>query len=118
MIENADIAFSYSMSNDIILKKIGAQLKQMRLNKNLSQKQLCELSGVSRSTISEIENKGVGTLSSMVQIIRGLEKLELLNILITSSPVSPLQIAKLAGKTRKRASHTNKIDTSQPDSEW
>lgn len=118
MIDNTDIAFSYSMSNDVVLKKIGAQLKQMRLNKNLSQKQLCELSGVSRSTISEIENKGVGTLSSLVQLIRALEKLELLNIFITSSPVSPIQIAKLSGKIRKRASFKKKTDNPQPDSEW
>jgi transcriptional regulator with XRE-family HTH domain len=117
MTGKGDIKFNYSMSNEAILKTLGMQIKQMRLNKNLTQTQLAQLAGLSRSAISQMENKGLGTLTSLIQILRTLEKIELLNHFITAAPVSPIQIAKLHGKTRKRASG-NKAAEKKEDSEW
>jgi len=117
MTEKGGVLFNYSNSDDIILRNLGLQLKQMRLNKDLTQKQLSELSGISRSAISEIENTGSGTLNSLVCLLRALEKLEVLNNFVTEAPVSPLQIAKLRGKTRKRASGNRIIDEKE-ESEW
>ena len=116
MTEKGDVEFSYLNSDDTILKNLGAQLKQMRLNKNLTQKQLSELSGLSRSAISDLENKGTGSMNSFVRILRALEKLEIFRHFISEAPVSPIQIAKLKGKTRKRASGVTKIN--KGESEW
>ncbi|MDR0646736.1 MAG: helix-turn-helix domain-containing protein [Elusimicrobiota bacterium] len=102
-----NIKFNYSMSDKAVLQNLGQQLKQMRLNKNITQAKLGELSGLSRITISEIENTGIGTISSFVKLLRALEKLELLNYFIEAAQVSPLQIAKLYGEKRIRASRTN-----------
>jgi transcriptional regulator with XRE-family HTH domain len=118
MTGKGDIKFNYSMSNDAILKTLGMQIKQMRLNKNLTQKELGELSGLSRSAISEMENNGLGAMNSLVQILRILEKIEILHHFITEAPVSPLQIAKLHGKTRKRASGNSQSKERKEDSEW
>jgi len=95
---------SYSMSDIYILKEIGAQLKQMRLNRNVSQAKLAEKSGLSRKAISDIERNGRGSMMSMVQMLRALEKLEMLNLFSTEVLVSPIQIAKMYGKQRKKAS--------------
>lgn len=108
MTGNGDIRFNYSMSNEAILQTLGMQIKQMRLNRNLTQAQLGELSGLSRSAISEMENNGLGTMNSFIQILRCLDKTEILNHFITEAAISPIQIAKLYGKTRQRASG-NKI---------
>jgi DNA-binding XRE family transcriptional regulator len=51
MTEKGDILFRYSNSDEIILQNLGIQLRQMRLNRNLTQKQLSGLSGISRSAI-------------------------------------------------------------------
>lgn len=99
---------SYSMSDKAILAELGAQVKQMRLNRNVPQAALAKKAGVARSTISELENYGNGSMMSMVQILRALEKLELLNLFSTEMLVSPIQVAKLYGKNRKRASGNNK----------
>jgi transcriptional regulator with XRE-family HTH domain len=112
------IKFNYSMSDDAILKLFGTQIKQMRLNKNLTQGELSELAGLSRSTISEMENGGLGTMNSLIQILRTLDKIEILNHFITEAPISPLQIAKLHGKTRKRASGNRQIKENREESEW
>jgi len=104
MIGNAVNIFTYPMSDKAILSQLGAQLKQMRLNKNITQLQMSKIAGLSRSAISTMENDGNGSMISFVQILRALEKLEILNHFITEAPVSPVQIAKLHGKQRQRAS--------------
>jgi transcriptional regulator with XRE-family HTH domain len=92
------------MNDKAVLSLLGTQLKQMRLNKNITQKQMGFIAGLSRSAISSMENDGNGTMLSFVQILRALEKLEILNHFIAEAPISPIQIAKLHGKQRKRAS--------------
>jgi transcriptional regulator with XRE-family HTH domain len=92
------------MSDIAILKYFGAQIKQMRLNKNISQARLGATAGLSRKAISDIELSGKCSMKSVVQILRALEKLEMLNIFETEVLVSPIQIAKLRGKYRNRAS--------------
>ncbi|MDR1368797.1 MAG: helix-turn-helix domain-containing protein [Dysgonamonadaceae bacterium] len=117
MTEKRGVIFSYSNSDDIILQNLGEQLRQIRLNKNSTQNELSEISGISRSAISDLENKGTGSMNTFVRVLRALEKLEILNHFVTEAPVSPVQIAKLRGKIRKRASGTgNKPDNEE--SEW
>jgi len=111
------ITFGYENNDNIILTNLGLQLKQMRLNKNITQHELCKRVGISRSVISDIENGGNGTLNSFVRILRALEKLEILNNFIEDAPVSPIQISKLKGKTRQRASG-KKLKNNNEDSEW
>jgi transcriptional regulator with XRE-family HTH domain len=118
MTEKVSTKFNYSISNDAILRLLGAQIKQMRLNKNLSQTELGKSTGLSRSTISDIENKGMGTMSSFIQILRALEKIEIFNQFITEAPISPIQIAKLRGKTRKRASVSRYSEENKETLEW
>lgn len=118
MIDKGDINFSHSNTDEVILNNLGMQLKQMRLNKNLTQEQLSELSGLSRSAISDLENKGTGSMNSFIRVLRALEKLEILNHFISEAPISPIQIAKLRGKTRRRASGTNNTKTNKEESEW
>ena len=108
MIGNSVNTFTYPMSDKAILSQLGAQLKQMRLNKNITQQQMSKIAGLSRSAISAMENDGNGSMISFVQVLRALEKLEILNHFITEAPVSPIQIAKLHGKQRQRASMKRK----------
>ena len=108
MFTNSVNTFTYAMNDKAALRLLGAQLKQMRLNKNVTQQQMGRLAGLSRSAISSMENDGNGTMLSFVQILRALDKLEILNNFITEAPISPIQIAKLHGKQRQRASKTAK----------
>jgi transcriptional regulator with XRE-family HTH domain len=108
MIGKNDIIFTYSMSDGAILNQLGQQIKQMRLNKNMTQAQIAVHSGLSRSAVSDMENKGQGSMITFIQILRSLERLEILNHFITEAPISPIQIAKLHGKIRKRASKKRK----------
>lgn len=92
------------MADPEIVSEIGHSIQQMRLNRNLTQEQLAEISGVNRVTISRFERGRAATLLTLVQILRALDKLEILNVFNEESEISPLQLLKLRKKQRKRAS--------------
>ncbi len=107
-------------SDTAIAQELCTQLKQKRLSKNISQNQLAINSGLTRVSISKIENGGNPTLLSVIQYLRGLEDKYIPNISYVSEPIeeyiTPLIAAKLAKQRRKRASKSNPIQ--YPESEW
>ena len=92
----------YGMPDSSILKILGRNLKQMRLNARITQSQLAEQAGLSRSTITMLETGKGGTLSSLVAMLRCLQKLNILDSFATAAPISPLAVAKLKGRIPQR----------------
>lgn len=103
MPESSKISW-YGMTDSLIVTEIGKQLKQTRLNRNLTQERLAQLSGLDRSTISQLENGRAATLLTLVQVLRALERLDLLDHFVAEKIISPILALKLQGKKRKRAS--------------
>ena len=101
-----DIMDWQALSDPAIVNEIGQFIQQMRLNRNLTQKQLAEMSGVNRVTISRFEVGRASTLLTLVQVLRALEKLDILNTFHEEAEISPLQLLNLRKKQRKRASGT------------
>jgi hypothetical protein len=59
---------------------------------------------VSRRVVLDLERgKGCG-LSSLIEILRALRKLDQLDAFLPDPGISPLQLAKLRGRERQRAS--------------
>lgn len=102
MREKASIMIDYFMSDRAVLRYIGKQMQQMRLNAQLNQQQLAERAGLSRSTITQVENGKGMNMESVVAMLRALNKLEVLNTFETQALLSPLLIAKLKGKIPQR----------------
>jgi transcriptional regulator with XRE-family HTH domain len=92
------------MTDAAIIKEIGKSLRQIRLNKNISQNKLSQTSGVDRATIYRMESGRAITLLSLVQILRALDKLEILNIFKQEPEISPIKLLELQEKQRKKAS--------------
>ncbi len=98
----------YGMSDRAILREIGRRLKQKRLDKNVSQQKLAESAGLNRATVSEIEQGNPFAMLTFIQILRALDALEELDSLLPDPGISPLQLAKMKGKARRRASRYSK----------
>ena len=98
----------YGMSDKAILGEIGKRLKSKRLRKNLSQQELGERAGLSRNTISDMEGGGSTTLHNFIRILRVLDSLDELEHLLPEPGISPVQMLRMKGKTRKRASGKRK----------
>lgn len=94
----------YPLSNLKVVKTLCDSLKQLRLNKNISQEALAERSGVSRITISRMETGKAINLLTYVQLLRALEHLELLNGLVVEPEISPIFLMEQQEKYRKKAS--------------
>lgn len=107
----------YSMTDDAIVEELGNLLQKQRLKQNLSQQQLADKAGLNRTTISYFENGRPGNTLTLIQILRGLEMLDILDHLKSTNELSPLQLMKLKGKERKRASGKNS-KPQKSDSEW
>jgi transcriptional regulator with XRE-family HTH domain len=88
-------------------RRLGERLQRHRLNRNVTQAQLAEAVGVSRPAIIQLE-KGEGKLSTFMGALRALGLLDQLDVLVPEVPLSPVQLARLEGKTRQRARHARK----------
>lgn len=86
-----------------LTEEIGARLKQARLNRDLTQSEVAALAGIARKTVLNAE-KGKVQLETLIAILIVMDLTEQLDIFLPEQDISPLQLAKLQGKKRKRAS--------------
>lgn len=94
----------YAKSDKELLRALGARVKTLRLERNLSQDQVAAAAGVGRATLVRLEGGQSVTLLSFVQVLRALEVLEELESFLPEPGVSPLQLLERQGKRRRRAS--------------
>lgn len=105
-----------SMSDKAIISTIGGYVKQQRLLQNKTQAKIAEVAGVNRWTVSQMEKGKAISLISLLQILRALDLLHVLDNFKIETQQSPLELAKLDKKKRQRA--RGKDDNEQNESEW
>lgn len=103
------------MTDDYILMVLGKQFRQMRINAGFSQEDLSAASGLTRKTISSIENGKSTSTGNIVALLRSLKKLDVLSALSTPVPVSPIAAAKTGANPQRVRSRkqTKKINKSE-----
>jgi len=105
----------YSITDQAILRELGSRFRDLRLRRNLTQKELAERTALSVTAIKSLE-AGRTRLQTAVAVLRELGKLEELDRFIPPPGVSPMQLAKLEGKKRERATGTRRRTGRLPDS--
>jgi transcriptional regulator with XRE-family HTH domain len=91
-------------TTDEVLRELGDRLRQYRLQQNRTVAALARDAGVGVRTIVRLEAGEHPTLETVIQVLRALGRLDALEAMIPRPTVSPLQLVKLAGKERVRAS--------------
>lgn len=86
-----------------ILEELGARLRRYRLQQNRTVAEIAELSGLSRVTVERAERGSHPTLETVIRILRALGRVESLNAFLPPPLVSPLELAQMSGRERKRA---------------
>lgn len=82
---------------------LGEQIKTLRLRHNLSQRELAERGDIALNAVKNIEAGRGGTLTSLMRILRTLEKTDWITTLTPEVSISPMQM--IAAKApRQRAS--------------
>ena len=72
----------------------------------LTQARLAEHAGVGKRTVERLENGNSTQMSTIIRIFRVLKLLPNLDTMLPEAGIRPMELLKLKGKTRKRASST------------
>lgn len=86
------------------LAELGARLARLRLDQNLSQDDLAREAGVSKRTLHRMEHGHSAQMTNWVRVLRALGALGNLEQFLPAPAPSPMQLLKLQGKLRRRAS--------------
>ena len=105
-----------SMSDKALSEHIGRFIKEKRIEQNKTQEVLATAAGISRSTLSLLEKGETVSLSTLLQVLRVLDQLQILEAFSIQPIFSPMQLAKMELKKRKRAS--GKESSSTNNSNW
>ena len=102
----------YFLTDLGIAKRIGTNLKSMRLRQNITQSNLAKSAGVSLSTLKKIESGDICSFDSFVRLLRTLRKLDVLQPLIEEEQLTPNEywefINNAKRRIRKRAGRAGK----------
>ena len=94
---------NYTTASSTQLERImGEQLEEVRLSRNITQRQLAKMAGISEKTIRRFEAGEGVSLDTFIRILSALNLQENLKLLIPDASVRPLDRAKI-GKERLRA---------------
>ncbi len=99
------------MSDPAIEKEIGNRFKALRLRKNMTQAELARRACMHRNAVSALETGKGSHLATVIALLRELGAIENLNGFLPEIMISPMQIVKMKGKIRQRASQ---MQTSAP----
>ncbi len=105
-----------AISDKALLKQIGSFIKHHRMQKNKTQESLATDAGISRSTLSLLERGEGVTLPTLIQVLRMLDQLQVMDVFLVEKQVSPILLAKMEQKKRHRVS--GKKQENKPKSDW
>ena len=94
-----------SMSDRLLAEHIASFIRHQRMEQNKTQDLLAREAGISRSTLSLLERGETVTLSTLIQVLRVLNQLHIMEVFNINQAISPLVLAKIEKKKRKRASN-------------
>jgi transcriptional regulator with XRE-family HTH domain len=107
----------YASSDTALLKIIGEFVKHHRLAQNKTQLQLAKNAGINRSTLSAIENGQPSNTLTLIQVLRVLNQLLVLKEFKVEETISPMLLAEMQQKMRKRA-RKKTTPKDKPKSDW
>lgn len=91
-----------------VVAQLGKELRRIRLERNMSQAEVATRAGLDRTTIVKLEAGRPATLLTLVQVLRAMGRLDVLDNFHHEPKPTPYQLveqqAKYAVKQRKRAS--------------
>ena len=106
------------LTDDAILVELGERIVRYRLERQMTQAEMAEQAGVSKRTIERIEAGASAQMSTVIRILRILDFLPGLDLLIPEPGPRPLDLLKLKGKVRQRASPRQRSNRSDKKWSW
>ncbi len=105
-----------SMSDKALIETIGKFIQHHRLDQNKTQGDVAIAANISRSTLSLLERGEKISLNTLIQVLRILDLLYIMDVFKVKNEISPIEYAKLQKNKRQRARNTDK--NSSDDLGW
>jgi len=102
-------------SDEALLEELGNRLARQRVAMELTQADLAERAGISKRTVERIEAGKSAQTATLISILRVLNLLDGLYAMLPAERPRPMDLLKLKGKERQRAS---KKRTDRPEEPW
>lgn len=102
----SDISYNswLAMPDFALAQTLGNFLKHHRLLQNKTQEAIAQEANISRSTLSLMEKGETVTMASFLAVLRVLNLLHVMDAFKVENQISPLELAKLEQKKKKKAS--------------
>lgn len=105
------------MTDKGIAAEVGGRVRSLRLRRNLTQQQVAVATALSLNSIKALES-GKAKLTTLIAVLRQLGALEGVSTLLPELDVSPLQMARLKGKKRQRATGKRRRNPPKDRASW
>ena len=106
------------MSDKVLAENIGTFVRYHRMEQNKTQDEVAAAAGISRSTLSLLERGETVTVSTLIQVLRVLDQLAVMNSFEVRETLSPLALAKLQKEKRQRARSKSKKEDKNETTDW
>lgn len=106
------------LTDDAILAETGKRIARCRLDHQLTQAEVAEQAGVSKRTVERVEAGASAQMSTIIRILRVLNLLPGLDHLIPEPGPRPMELLKLKGKVRQRASSKRQLNRANKKWSW
>jgi putative transcriptional regulator len=107
----------YEWTDIKVMEEIGWRFQRERLRQNIPLETLSNRTLISINTLKRLE-KGRAKLETMIIVLRDLDMLEELNNFIAPAQISPIEIVRMRGCQRKRASRPRTKKAGPFDTWW
>lgn len=100
-------------SDDAVMRELGLRLRDARLNRRLTQRELADRAGLTEQTLRKMENGSFGQVRNLSKALRALGLLGNVDALIPAPAPSPIMESDRGGRRPQRVRHK-----SSPSSGW
>jgi transcriptional regulator with XRE-family HTH domain len=109
--------FEDRMTDAAVLEELGGRIAQLRLNLNMTQRELANRAGVHPQTVQKIEAGASSQTRNLVRVLRALELLGRLDAVVPADAPSPLTELETGRRDRTRARRPT-TDRPSADKPW
>ena len=109
----------YAVNDKQLLQQIGGFVRYYRIEEKQTQAMLAKDAGISRSTLSLLERGETVTVTTLIQVLRVLGCLYIMNVFLTPTQKKPHVFADIEKRRlRKRVSIKKKEHPDAPDDDF
>jgi len=105
-----------AMSDKALAMHIGNFIRHHRIEQNKTQESVAGEAGISRSTLSLLERGESITVPTLIQVLRVLDQLQVMDTFSIEKKISPIMLANMEQDKRQRA--REKKQNNQPENDW